>query len=207
MEEVKYSILHEDDHILVMSKEHGFACQSKDGESLETVFPNYHLITRLDQPAAGLVLMAKHPSMAARLTTMLRKKELNKQYLCLVEGHLIPTSGEATDFLYKKGQKTVYDAVKGDKSTMTYNVVKNLDNYDFVECDITTGRFHQIRFQLGKLGNPIKGDLKYGARRSNKEGGIYLCCYKLSFIHPDTKTPLVFEQKVSEFSLPLWAQL
>lgn len=207
MEESQFKILHEDDHLLVIAKEHGFACQSKDGESLETVFPDYHLITRLDQPAAGLVLLAKYAGMAARLTTMLRKKEINKQYLCLVEGHVIPTSGELTDFLYKKGQITVYDETRGDKSTMTYKVVKNLDNYDFVECDISTGRFHQIRFQLGKLGNPIKGDLKYGARRSNKEGGIYLCCYKLSFVHPNTKASMVFEQKVNQFSLPLWTQL
>jgi 23S rRNA pseudouridine1911/1915/1917 synthase len=128
---------------------------------------------------------------------------LDKKYLALVEGKPKSEKGEVTHHLLKMGKKSFVNP-KGAIANLAWKTVKELDRYTFLEVEIKQGRFHQIRCQLSDLGCSIKGDLKYGSRRSNKEGGIYLCCHMLSFEHPFSGEVIDLTIDVSEHKLPLW---
>jgi len=197
-------IVFEDKALLVLSKPHGFATQAAEGENIATLYPQYHFITRLDQPAAGLLIMAKTAVAAVSLTKILNSGGLDKSYICLVEGIVEPDSAELEHLLIKKGTKS-YQNLNGKICNLSWKVHKKLDRYTFLEVVIKQGRFHQVRCQLSLTGHPIKGDLKYGSKRSNKEGGIYLFCHKLSFEHPFTGEVLYFHIKPVECGLPLWS--
>jgi len=201
LEEIK--IVFEDKAIIVLSKPHGVASQSIAGESLTTMYPDYHFITRLDQPAAGLILMTKSEIASMNMTKLLNTGGIEKSYLCLVEGLVPEDSGQVSHLLIKNGAKS-YINEKGKQSDLSYKVHKRLDKYTFLNVEIKQGRFHQIRCQLAQIGYPIKGDLKYGSKRSNKEGGIYLCCNKISFEHPLSGEVIDLILNPSEFHLPLW---
>ena len=194
----------EDKAILVLSKPHGFPTQSTEGESIETQYPDYHLITRLDQPAAGMLLLAKTEVAAMNLTKILNSGGLDKNYMCLVEGLVSQETGEVEHLLIKNGSKA-YQNEKGKISNLKWKVHKRLDRYTFLDVEIKQGRFHQVRCQLALTGHPVKGDLKYGSKRSNKEGGIYLCCYQLSFEHPFTGEVLNLSVNPQDFGLSLWS--
>ncbi len=197
-------IVFEDKALLVLSKPHGFAAQAAEGENIATIYPQYHFLTRLDQPAAGLLIMAKTNMAAMSLTKILNSGGLDKSYFCLVEGIVEQDNAEVEHLLIKNGTKS-YQNENGKICNLSWKVHKRLDRYTFLEVGIKQGRFHQIRCQLSLTGHPIKGDLKYGSKRSNKEGGIYLCCHKLSFEHPFTGEVLYFQIKPVESGLPLWS--
>ena len=197
-------IIFEDKAILVVSKPHGLATQAEKGESIEKMYPNYHLITRLDQPAAGIVILAKTDLAAAAMTKILKSGGLDKSYLCLVEGKIDNEVAEVTHHLIKSGSKA-YENEKGKISTLRWKVHKRLDRYTFLDVEIEQGRFHQVRCQLALTGHPVKGDLKYGSKRSNKEAGIYLCAYKVSFEHPFSGEVIDLSIEPGEYGLPLWS--
>lgn len=150
------------------------------------------LVHRIDRPTSGLVIYAKTSKALSRLTQMVKNREIKKTYWALVAKEMIPTSQRLVHYLKKneKNNKAIVfpKPTEGAKeSILTYHLIKTLDNYQLLEIDLETGRHHQIRAQLSKIGIPIKGDLKYGAPRSNPDGGISLHARKLEFIHPVTK--------------------
>jgi 23S rRNA pseudouridine1911/1915/1917 synthase len=200
----EYNIVYEDNAILVIDKSHGYACQTaSEDPNLQNDFPDYHYITRVDQPGAGLVLMAKNQPSSAVLTRIMNTGGLDKKYLVLVEGKPKTPNGEASHYLMKVDKKSFVNP-KGKICNINWKTTKELDRYTFLEVEIKQGRFHQVRAQLAELGFPIKGDLKYGSRRSNKEGGIYLCCTHLSFEHPFSGEVINLSINPSHHKLPLW---
>lgn len=200
-------IVYEDNHLLVVNKKVGQLVQGdKTGdESLLELIKDFikkrdnkpgnvflGLVHRIDRPTSGLVIYAKTSKALSRLTQMVKNREIKKTYWTVVAKEMIPQSQRLIHYLKKneKNNKAIVfpKATDGAKEAiLTYNIVKTLDNYLLLEIDLETGRHHQIRAQLSKIGVPIKGDLKYGSPRSNPDGGINLHARKLEFIHPVTK--------------------
>ncbi|MCT3804611.1 RNA pseudouridine synthase [Elizabethkingia anophelis] len=200
-------IVYEDNHLLVINKQVGQLVQGdKTGDkSLLDEIKDFikirdhkpgnvflGLVHRIDRPTSGLVIYAKTSKALSRLTQMVKNREIEKTYWAIVPKEMIPLEQKLVHYLRKNeknNKATVFEKVtEGAKEArLHYKVIRTLDNYYLLEIDLETGRHHQIRAQLAKIGIPIKGDLKYGAPRSNPDGGIHLHARKLSFIHPVTK--------------------
>lgn len=200
-------IIYEDNHLLVINKKVGQLVQGdKTGdESLLDSIKNFikirdnkqgnvflGLVHRIDRPTSGLVIYAKTSKALSRLTQMVKNREIKKTYWAIVAKEMILQSQRLVHYLKKneKNNKAIIftKPTEGAKEAiLTYNIIKTLDNYQLLEIDLETGRHHQIRAQLSKIGASIKGDLKYGSPRSNPDGGIHLHARKLDFIHPVTK--------------------
>lgn len=204
---IEQQILYEDNHLLIINKNVGQLVQGdKTGdESLLDTIKNYikirdhkagnvflGLVHRIDRPTSGLVIYAKTSKALSRLTQMVKNREIKKTYWAVVPKEIVPQSQRLVHYLKKneKNNKAIIFTKPTDgakESILTYQIIKMLDNYQLLEVDLETGRHHQIRAQLSKIGIPIKGDLKYGSSRSNANGGISLHSRKLEFIHPVTK--------------------
>ena len=153
------------------------------------------VIHRLDRPTSGLVLFAKTSKALERMNTQFREKEIEKTYLALVEGSL-EGKGTLVNHLRKNEKQNksyVVDQSMGKEARLRYEVIQAFNHYSLVRITLETGRHHQIRYQFAHLGFPIKGDLKYGAKRSNKDGSIGLHASTLSFNHPTTKERIWIE--------------
>lgn len=147
---------------------------------------------RLDRPVSGLVVFTKTSKALARMNEMFRQGEIRKTYWAIVKNRPLQTEGELVHYLVrneKQNKSYAYDNEKpnSQKAVLSYKLIAQSDNYYLLEVDLKTGRHHQIRCQLAKMGCPIKGDLKYGFDRSNSDGGIHLHSRKVSFIHPVLK--------------------
>jgi len=200
-------IVYEDNHMMVINKKAGQLVQGdKTGDlSLLELIKDFikkrdekpgnvflGLVHRIDRPTSGLVIYAKTSKALSRLTVMVKDREVKKTYWAIVGKEMISKSQRLVHYLQKneKNNKAIVytkATVGAKESILTYNLIKTLDNYQLLEIDLETGRHHQIRAQLSKIGVPIKGDLKYGAPRSNSDGGISLHARKLQFTHPVTK--------------------
>ncbi|WP_090000622.1 RluA family pseudouridine synthase [Chryseobacterium taichungense] len=211
-------IVYEDNHLLVINKKVGQLVQGdKTGdESLLDAIKNFikkrdnkpgnvflGLVHRIDRPTSGLVIYAKTSKALTRLTQMVKNREIKKTYWAVVVKEMIPETQRLIHYLKKneKNNKAIVfpKATEGAKEAiLTYHVIKTLDNYLLLEIDLETGRHHQIRAQLSKIGVPIKGDLKYGSPRSNPDGGINLHARKLEFIHPVTKENIKITARVPQ---------
>lgn len=150
---------------------------------------------RLDRPVTGLVLFAKTSKALPRLNEMFRAGDVKKTYWAIVKTCPPQPEGILENFLVrneKQNKSYAYDTEKPNskKAILHYKLIARSDNYYLLEIDLKTGRHHQIRCQLAKMGCPIKGDLKYGADRSNKDGGISLHSHSAEFIHPVSKLPI-----------------
>ncbi len=156
-----------------------------------------HIITRTDRPVSGLSLFAKSQNAARDLSDQIKENKITKSYLAIVEKFPAEESGELVHYLMKgRNNKSIVvdkDHKDGKKSILTYSTVTKLDNYTVLKVELKTGRFHQIRSQLAHIGCAIKGDVKYGARRKNKDRSIYLHAYELSFDHPVTKERKMYQ--------------
>lgn len=147
------------------------------------------IVHRIDRPASGVVIFAKNKKAIGVLSDQFRDKTVNKTYLAVVKNKPENDSGTLRHYL-KKNSRTkkteVHDAeVPGGKlAELNYRLLGSSDNYHLLEVQPVTGRFHQIRAQLAAVGSPIKGDVKYGARRSNRDRSIHLHAWKLEFQHP-----------------------
>ena len=215
-------IVFEDNHMLIVNKQCGQLVQGdKTGdESLFELIKQYikirdhkpgnvylGLVHRIDRPTSGLVIYAKTSKALSRLTQMVKNREIKKTYWGIIPKESIPAQQQLINYL-KKNEKNnraiVFPRETEDakRAVLTYQIIKTLDNYDLVEIDLETGRHHQIRAQLAKIGVPIKGDLKYGAPRSNSDGGISLHARSLEFVHPVTKKPMSIIAPVPND--PLW---
>lgn len=196
--------VYEDNHIIIVYKEPGEIVQGdKTGDTpLSELVKDYlrekynkpgnvfcGVVHRLDRPVGGLVIFAKTSKALSRLNKMLRQHEIHKTYWALVEGKPAQKEALLEDMLVSDGRiNKTFRAAKGNpearRCQLQYRTVATGDRYSLLEIDLLTGRKHQIRAQLSLAGNPIKGDLKYGARRSNPDGGISLMAKEISFIHP-----------------------
>jgi 23S rRNA pseudouridine1911/1915/1917 synthase len=144
---------------------------------------------RLDRPVSGVVVFAKTSKALSRLNDMFRVGKVDKRYLAIVKNRPQEIEAELVHYLVRNEQKNRSFAYNKEvpgskKSILKYRLVGSSTNYNLLEIELMTGRHHQIRCQLSKMGMPIKGDLKYGAERSNPDGGISLHAYYICFEHP-----------------------
>lgn len=200
-------VIYEDNHIIVVNKRAGEIVQGdKTGDKpLSEMVKEYlkekyckpgnvfcGVVHRIDRPAQGLVIFAKTSKALTRLNDMLRKGDIKKTYRTVVEGKRDVKEATLENYLKNDGRinKTFVTDAKdpnGQKSILKYKVLGEGERYSLLEVNLLTGRKHQIRCQLSSSGTPIKGDLKYHAKRSNPDGGICLLAYHLEFIHPVSK--------------------
>ena len=203
-------ILYEDNHILVVNKLSGEIVQAdKSGDdSLEDSLKAFikerdqkpgnvfiGVVHRIDRPVSGVVLFAKTGKALERFNDLFRAKELQKKYWAITTKRPEPESAQLKHYLLRneKQNKTyTFPSPKpgAKEALLNYRYFGSSDRYHFVEVELLTGRHHQIRAQLAAIGCPIKGDLKYGAPRSNLYAGISLHARSLSFIHPVKKIPI-----------------
>lgn len=151
-----------------------------------------YLTHRIDRPASGIVLFAKTNKALTTINEQLHKHKVKKTYLAVVKDLPNQPEGKITHYLRKNGKtnktQVFNEPVKeGEEAILSYKILGNSDNYHLLEIDLLTGRHHQIRAQLAAIGAPIKGDVKYGARRANKDRSIHLHSWKMSFQHPITQ--------------------
>jgi 23S rRNA pseudouridine1911/1915/1917 synthase len=200
-------ILYEDNHIIAVNKNcHEIVQGDKTGDKpLSEMLKSYlkekynkqgnvflGVAHRLDRPVTGVVIFAKTGKALERLNEMFRTGEVKKTYWAIVKNKPPEEEGELTHWLVgneKQNKSYAYDSEKpgSKKAILHYRLIGRSDKYFLLEMDLKTGRHHQIRCQSAKIGCPIKGDLKYGADRSNPDGGISLHARSASFIHPVSK--------------------
>jgi 23S rRNA pseudouridine1911/1915/1917 synthase len=171
-------------------------------------------VHRLDRPVSGLVVFARTSKALTRLNNMFRDGEVHKTYWAIVESEKLRVKSEefatAEHWLTRNEQQNksyAYDheVPRSKKAILRYRVIGHSDRYSLVEVQLLTGRHHQIRCQLSAIGCPIKGDLKYGAPRSNPDGSISLLSHRVEFIHPVSKEPIVVESPLP--ADPLWSHM
>ena len=203
-------ILFEDNHLLIINKRPGELSQlDKTGDN--SVIEKYKLylkkkhnkkgnvflglVNRLDRPTSGVLILAKTSKALSRMNKMLVERKILKKYIAVVEKKPIRKKNTLINFL-KKNQKQnksyIVDETTKDskKAILHYTTLKELDNYSLLEISLETGRHHQIRVQLSNIGCSIKGDLKYGSKRSNSDKSICLHANEISFIHPVSKNEI-----------------
>lgn len=159
---------------------------------------------RLDRPTTGVVLFARTSKALARLNEMFRShSDMRKTYWAIVQNAPVPAEGRLEHYLVRnEKQNKSYVAKPGARDAkqaiLTYRTLARGDRYTLLEIDLETGRHHQIRCQLAAIGCPIKGDLKYGAKRSNPDGGISLHARQIAFVHPVSHEPLTITAPVPD---------
>ena len=202
-------ILYEDNHLLVVNKKSGEIIQGdKTGD--ECIADAYKAFIaardskpgqvfigiphRLDRPVSGICILAKTSKALGRLGVLFKESGVHKTYWALCCNKPEPAEGLLEDWLINnepKNKSYVTTQKPGAKlARLRYRYLRSTDNYHLVEVELLTGRHHQIRCQLGNIGCPIKGDLKYGAPRSNSDGGICLHAHEISFEHPVKHTEM-----------------
>ena len=164
------------------------------------------VVHRLDRPVSGLVVFAKTSKALSRLNTMFRDGDVHKTYWAIVKNMPKETEATLTHWIVrneKQNKSYAYDhEVKNSKKAiLKYKVIGHTDHYTLLEVNLMTGRHHQIRCQLAKMGCPIKGDLKYGSPRSNADGSISLLSHKVEFVHPVSKETIIVEAPLPDDNL------
>ena len=206
-------VLYEDNHLIAVNKKPSDLSQKdKTGDStLDSEVKKYlaekygkpgdvflGIVHRLDRPVGGVMLFARTSKALERLNEIFRTREVKKIYLAIVAERPPDDEAVLTHYLKKNEQQNktyVYDnEVKGSKSaSLTYRLAGRSDRYFLLEIELHSGRHHQIRAQLAKIGCPVKGDLKYGYPRSNENGSISLFARRLEFIHPVKKEKVIIK--------------
>ena len=218
-------ILYEDNHIIAVNKKAGEIVQGDKtedeplSERVKAYIKKKHnkpgdvylgIIHRLDRPVGGVIVFAKTSKALTRMNKQFQDRAIQKTYWAVVEK--LPPHNEAVVISYlkknqEKNRSRAYDKeVKGSKkSELEYSLVGRSKNYFYVEVKPKTGRHHQIRVQLSHIGCPIKGDVKYGANRTNRDGSIHLLARSLEFVHPVKKEPMLIKANPPQKD-PLWAE-
>ncbi len=215
-------VIYEDNHIIIVNKQSGEIVQGdKTGDRpLSDIVKNYikekyqkpgavflGVAHRLDRPVSGLVVFARTSKALTRLNKMFAEGEVHKTYWAIVPSRKEEGGKrkEITDEWHtlehwlvrneKQNKSYAYDHERPNakKAILKYRALSHSDHYTLLEVNLMTGRHHQIRCQLAAMGCPIKGDLKYGAPRSNPDGSISLMARRVEFIHPVSKAPIVVE--------------
>ena len=214
-------VVYEDNHLIIVDKSSSEIVQGdKTGDKplaemvKEYIKQKYHkpgnvflgVVHRLDRPVSGLVVFARTGKALARLNEMFRTKEVHKTYWAIVGNCPPAEEGELVHWLVrneKQNKSFAYDkeVPNSKKAILDYRLIGHSENYYLLEVDLKTGRHHQIRCQLAKMGCPIKGDLKYGFARSNPDGSICLHARHISFVHPVSKEMIEVEAPVPPTNL------
>tara|TARA_B100000524_G_scaffold204236_1_gene106600 strand:+ start:2598 stop:3281 length:684 start_codon:yes stop_codon:yes gene_type:complete len=204
------SILYEDNHLIAVNKKSSEIVQGDrtgDITMPDTVKAylkeKYNkpgnvfcgVIHRLDRPTSGVILFARTSKGLERMNKQFRDKETNKIYWAILENKPPNSGGKLVNYLKKnekqnKSYVTSKDTKGAKEAILSYRLLSSSERYHLVEVQLETGRHHQIRTQFSKIGCCVKGDLKYGAKRSNNDGSICLHARKLDFNHPTTKEPI-----------------
>jgi 23S rRNA pseudouridine1911/1915/1917 synthase len=219
-------VLYEDNHVIVVNKKPSDIVQGdKTGDiTLPDLIKEYlkekydkpgnvfcGVVHRLDRPTSGVVVFAKTSKALSRLNEQFREKETNKIYWAVVENKPQKNTSRLENFLRKNEKQNKSYVVKDDtkdakKAILNYNLLCSSDKYHLLEVTLETGRHHQIRTQLANIGCVIKGDLKYGAKRSNPDNSIHLHARQLTFTHPTTKELITVVAPVTKDALWQWFQ-
>lgn len=211
-------VLYEDNHVIIVSKSAGEIVQGdKTGDTplSETVKAYIKekyakpgavflgVVHRLDRPVSGVVVFARTSKALTRLNELFRSHDVRKTYWALVQNPPKNPEGTLTHYLVRNEQQNksyVYEHERPNakKAVLDYRIIGHSDRYCLLEVHLHTGRHHQIRSQLAAMGCPIRGDLKYGAPRSNPDGSISLHARSISFEHPVSHVPIYVEAPVPE---------
>ena len=215
------TVVYEDNHIIVVNKTASEIVQAdKTGDTpLSETVKQYlkekyqkpgnvflGVTHRLDRPVSGLVIFAKTSKALTRLNEMFRAGEVKKTYWAVVKNAPKESEGELVHFLVRnetQNKSYAYDkeVPNSKKAVLDYRLIGRSENYYLLEVDLKTGRHHQIRCQLAKMGCPIKGDLKYGSPRSNPDGSICLHARRVRFVHPVSKELIELKAPLPEGNL------
>ena len=218
-------VVYEDNHIIIVSKQSGEIVQGdKTGDrTLADDVKQYlkekyqkpgevflGVVHRLDRPVSGLVVFARTSKALSRLNKMFAEGEVHKTYWAIVEKSRLGGSGLLTHWLTRNEQQNKSYAHEREvpnskKAMLRYRTLTRGERYDLLEVQLLTGRHHQIRCQLAATGMPIRGDLKYGARRSNPDGSISLLARHIEFTHPVSQIAISVEAPLPDD--PLWQAL
>ena len=217
-----FKVIFEDNHLIVVNKVAGVLVQGdKTGDvSLLELVKKYikekydkpgdvflGTVHRIDRPVSGVVLFAKTSKALARLNAQFKEKDIQKTYWACVHGQPNSPEGTLINFLVKdqaknKSRVTSERTAGAKKAELKYNMRARSDRYTLLEVEPKTGRHHQIRVQLSAAGFPIKGDLKYGAQRSNPDASIHLHARMVKFMHPVSRE--IMEIKAPPPSDAIW---
>ncbi|MGV8963168.1 MAG: RluA family pseudouridine synthase [Candidatus Saccharimonadaceae bacterium] len=215
------TVLYEDNHLIIVNKAASEIVQGdKTGDKpLSETIKDYlkqkynkpgnvfcGVTHRLDRPTSGIVVFAKTSKALPRLNKMFKDNEVEKVYWAIVQNRPELESDTLIHYLIKNektNKSTAYDNEKANtkKAILHYLLIAQSDNYFLLQINLETGRHHQIRVQLSKIGCPVKGDLKYGAKRSNRDGSISLHARSISFIHPVSQNKINIFAPVPEDAL------
>ena len=215
------TVLYEDNHLIIVNKASSEIVQGdKTGDKPMSEMVKEYLkekynkpgnvfcgVThRLDRPTSGVVVFAKTSKALPRLNLMFRDNEVGKVYWAIVQNRPANDSDTLTHYLVKderKNKSSAFDTERPNtkKAVMHYTMIAQSDNYFLLEVQLETGRHHQIRVQLAKIGCPVKGDLKYGSKRSNRDGSISLHARGISFIHPVSQNKIEITAPVPDDNL------
>ena len=218
-------VLYEDNHIIAVNKRVGDIVQGdKTGDNpLSEIVKSFlkkkykkpnniflGVVHRIDRPTSGVVIFAKTSKSLKRLNNMIKNSEIEKIYWAITKNKPDKRNDTLVHWLKKnpKNNKSTHfkkETENSKKSVLHYKIINELKNYYLLEVILETGRHHQIRTQLSAIGCPIKGDLKYGYERSNKDGGICLHAKKISFLHPVTKKQILISAPIFEHDI--WKDL
>jgi len=204
VELLEHRVLYEDNHLVVVNKRAGEIVQGDQtgdfpllegvrdylrvkGNKPGNVFCG--LVHRIDRPVSGAVVFAKTSKALSRMNELVKKRDFHKVYWAIVEGCPAETEAHLVHYLYRneKLNKSILSTTEKEgwkRSELRYGLLASSERYSVLEVELLTGRHHQIRAQLSAIGCPIKGDLKYGARRSNEDGSILLHSRCVAFVHP-----------------------
>ncbi|MBP3844878.1 MAG: RNA pseudouridine synthase [Prevotella sp.] len=214
-------VVYEDNHIIIVNKESGEIVQGdKTGdiplsETVKAYIKEKYakpgavflgVVHRLDRPVSGLVVFARTSKALSRLNDMFRNGEVHKTYWAIVQQRPEHEEGTLENWLVrneKQNKSYAYqrEVPNSKKAILKYRMIGQSERYYLLEVNLLTGRHHQIRCQLAAMGCPIKGDLKYGAKRSNPDGSISLLAHRVEFIHPVSKQHIVVESPIPEDNL------
>lgn len=215
------TVVYEDNHIIVVNKDSGEIVQGdKTGDTpLSDIVKEYirqkynkpgnvflGVVHRLDRPVSGLVVFAKTSKALTRLNEMFRIGSVHKTYWAITRNTPPQPSGRLEQWIVrneKQNKSYVYnrEVPNSKKAVLEYSTIGTSDNYTLLEVRLMTGRHHQIRCQLAAMGCPIKGDLKYGAKRSNPDGSISLMSRYVEFVHPVSKETISLSAPLPPHSL------
>lgn len=222
MQQEYLDVLYEDNHLIAINKPAGWLAQGDEtgDEPISEAVKRYikakynkpgdvylGTIHRLDRPVSGVLLFARTSKALERMNKMFQDRQVEKKYIAIVEERPKELSGTLEHFLLKDHAKNITTAFNtqrykdAKKCRLTYRLIGELGDHCALEVIPETGRSHQIRAQLAKIGCPIRGDVKYGARRHNQDGRIHLHSFSLTFIHP------VQKEEITIMSFPPHEQL
>ena len=206
-------ILFEDNHLIIVNKRCGVLVQGdKTGDTplLELVKKYIKdkyskkgnvflgLVNRIDRPVSGIVIFAKTSKALSRMNDKLKNRQIKKFYWLFISNKFKSNEGSLEGW-FKKNKKInksyfYKEEINNSKyGSLNYRIIEKLENYFKIEVDLITGRHHQIRCSFSEIGFPIVGDIKYGSKRTNKDGGIYLHAREVNFIHPVSKEEIIIK--------------